>query len=173
MKIFSKKRLVLLLASLLVLTAAVGGSIAYLAASTEPLTNTFTGVEVDVEITDKVTSNVKSDVVITNTGTTDAYIRARIVGNWVDDEKGYIVQAWDPAADGTFVGLPGTNWVQYGNYYYYTLPVAPGAITGSPLFTSYTVTKTVEGAHLEMDIIVQAIQSAGGAAKDAWGVDLP
>lgn len=115
------------------------------------------------------------DALITNTGTTNAYIRARIVGSWVDDESGLVVRKWEPDNDGTFAGFPGEGWKENGDYYYYTTPVTPGETT-SALFTSYTVTVTVDGAHLEMDILMQTIQSEGGnsngnAAKAAWGVD--
>ena len=175
MKLMSKKRLAALLSIVLLLTAAVSVTVAYLVDSTDPLVNTFKPASVNVNVTDDVTNNVKSNVEITNTGTTNAYIRARIVGSWVDDESGLVVRKWDPDNDGTFDGLPGEGWKKSGDYYYYTTSVAPGKTT-SALFTSYTVTVTVDGAHLEMDILVQAIQSEGGnadgsAAKAAWGVD--
>lgn len=153
----------------------MGVTVAYLVDSTDPLVNTFKPASVNVTVTDDVTKQVKDNVVITNTGTTNAYIRARIVGSWVDDESGLVVRKWEPDNDGTFVGFPGEGWKESGDYYYYTTPVAPDETT-SALFTSYTVAATVEGAHLEMDILVQAIQSEGGnadgsAAKAAWGVD--
>lgn len=171
MKSMNKRRLYAMLTVLLLLTAAVGGTVAFLIDSTDPLVNTFTPAEVTVYITDNVANNVKSNVVITNTGTTDAYIRARIVGNWVDDETGYIVQAWNPAGDGEFSGLSGDGWILNGDYYYYTIPVEPDTETETALFTSYEVKNTVEGAHLEMDILVQAVQATSAAATDAWGLD--
>lgn len=176
MKLMSKKRFAALLSIALLLTAAVGVTVAYLVDSTEPLVNSFTPASVGVTVTDDVTNNVKSNVMITNTGTTSAYIRARIVGSWVDS-SGLVVRKWASANDGTFDGLPGSGWVyrKADGYYYYTTPVAPGGTT-APLFTSYTVNARVDGAHLEMDILMQAIQSEGGntdgsAAKAAWGVD--
>lgn len=172
MKIMNKKRLAVLLASALLLVVTVGGTIAFLVASTDPLVNTFTPASVDVEVDDNVSSTVKDNVVITNTGKTSAYIRARIVGSWVDEDN-TVVQRWDPENDGDFDGLPGSNWKLHNGYYYYTKSVAPGTDAPDSLFTSYTVTNTVPGAHLVLDILVQAIQSEGGAAQDAdaWGVD--
>ncbi|MBQ3107896.1 MAG: thioester domain-containing protein, partial [Firmicutes bacterium] len=129
-------------------------------------------VDISVGMTVEFSVDEKENVVIKNTGSTDAYIRARIVGNWVSNEDNTtIVQAWDPDGDGEFNGLPGTNWEKSGDYYYYKLPVAPDQQTESPLFNYYTVTESVEDAHLVMDILVQAIQSEAGAAQDAWGVD--
>lgn len=43
--------------------------------------------DVKVTITDQFTKSVKNNVQITNTGNTDAYIRAAIIGQWVDEEE--------------------------------------------------------------------------------------
>ena len=172
MKNLKNRKVLLLLAIVAAMAVAVGGTIAYLVDQTESLVNTFTPTHVTVDIEDEVNGTKKENVVIKNTGSTDAYIRARIVGNWVSNEDNTtIVQAWDPDGDGEFNGLPGTNWEKSGDYYYYKLPVAPDQQTESPLFNYYTVTESVEDAHLVMDILVQAIQSEAGAAQDAWGVD--
>lgn len=127
--------------------------------------------EIDVTITDTVSDNVKSNVVITNTGNVPEYIRAAIVGNWFD-ASGNIVSAWSEA-QGTFAGkaASGSKWVKDGAWYYYTDPVAPGAETPGKLFTSYTAPAApVTGAHLEMKIMVQAIIADDMVANSAWGV---
>ena len=86
---------------------------------------------------------------------------------------------------GTFVGLPskgtktgpGTtvnNWVRHDKFYYYKLPIGPGAQVpdSSPLFTSYTVGESpdfwiadntgvrrlADDVHLVMDLMVQSIE---------------
>ena len=170
MKNLKNRKMLLLLAIVAAMAVAVGGTIAYLVDQTESLVNTFTPANVGVDIEDNVTDNVKSNVVIKNTGSTDAYIRARIVGNWVD-ANGTVVQAWDPTGDGTFDGLTGADWVKRtaDGYYYYTKPVPPGKPTESSLFKSYTVKTNADfsNAHLELDIMVQAIQSEAGAAQAA------
>lgn len=179
MKKFNKKSLVLLICVALLLTVTVSGTVAYLVAGTSEVANTFAPTHVTVDITDNVSNGVKSNVTITNTSNIDAYIRAAIVGYWcnADDE---IVAAWDPkdTAQGVFDGLPGTNWKENGGYYYYTVPVEAGQETGSKLFTTYTVgTPPVEGAHLVMNILVQAVQADGVTADGkkvvvaTWGVD--
>lgn len=93
--------------------------------------------EVNVKITDDVeiagdahdgySGSTKSNVKIQNTGDTDAFIRAAIVGQWLDSENNpvfgftdninnlYIVESWyedqfvkeEAGTHGTFVGLPG------------------------------------------------------------------
>ena len=104
--------------------------------------------EVNVHITDQFTSTVKDNVVITNTGNTAAFIRAAIIGQWVDQNGkpvfGYTnykdglpepaeIKSWydDFANGGTYFGtfdtLPGTDWVKgTDGYFYYTKPVEPG-----------------------------------------------
>lgn len=128
-------------------------------------TYTLKSTEVDVEIEDTVENHVKSNVVITNVGNAPAYIRAQIVGGWygkagteegvamgftssADDNFDY-VQPWnDVLGDtstgyipyGAFDGLPGTDWVQGADgYFYYTKVVLPGYETGSKLFNTYTL----------------------------------
>ena len=128
-------------------------------------TYTLKANEVDVKIEDEVHGFVKDNVVITNTGNVEAYIRAHIVANWwgkADNNDGIAlgyksndddtaplepieyVTAWKfetATTDnygGEFTGLPGSDWVKATDgYYYYTKVVAPGKPTGSSLFTKY------------------------------------
>ena len=127
-------------------------------------TYTLKSSEVDVEIEDVVENHVKKDVVISNVGNAPAYIRAQIVGSWYgkagnqdgvamgftsSDENNFdYVKPWNDVLNtsseyvpyGTFVGLPGTDWVQgTDGYFYYTKIVMPGEETGSKLFTTYTL----------------------------------
>lgn len=124
---------------------------------------------VDVDIEDDVDGFVKDNVVITNTGNVDAYIRANIIANWwgttdAGDEGaalGYkpndagtgpaiplqyyegwkLINATTDNYGGEFDTLPGQKWqLAKDGYYYYTEKVAPGKPTGSPLFKSYTNT---------------------------------
>ena len=114
--------------------------------------------QVDVKIEDEVHGFVKDNVVITNTGNVDAFIRAHIAANWwgvtVDGHDGIAlgyegdeddvfepiryVKPWkmDDSEGapyyGEFTGLPGDDWVlAKDGYYYYTKAVAPGDPTGT------------------------------------------
>ena len=144
--------------------------------------NIVTPEEVQVQVTDNLTRNnlnqpVKENLSIQNTGLAPAYIRASINGNWVlpnDTEDNYaddyIVAAWDPTAEGTYVwGADNNNqepsttattgWRKHSDGYYYHLnPVLPGKKTAK-LFDSYTLTvkPPVANAVLDMAIIVQAV----------------
>lgn len=126
-------------------------------------TYTLKPVVVGVEIMDDLTSTVKSNLVITNTGNVHEYVRMLLVGNWCNGEgnivRGYtsaagttMVDLWTPGNTtyGTFddsfpAGVPasGSKWTKGADgYYYYTEAIGPGEETGShtaPLFNTYTV----------------------------------
>ena len=56
-----KKTLALLLALVLVFGAAVGGTIAYLTDTTDPVTNTFTVGKVDITLTETFNTDTNND----------------------------------------------------------------------------------------------------------------
>ena len=111
-------------------------------------------VEGSTEKLDSYEGSTKTDVWIQNTGNTDVYIRAALIGQWIDDESGdpvfgytdftsgdfKFVASWyqdqfvgeKPQKQGKFTGLPGKNWtLKSDGYYYYSEPVAPGKIIGT------------------------------------------
>ena len=122
---------------------------------------------VDVDIDDDVDGFKKTNVVITNTGNVDAYIRANIVANWWGKTRtgddgvalGYLgnadntaplspltfVDPWELDYDtlkdnynGEFQELPGDDWVRADDgFFYYKNVVKPGKETGSKLFKEY------------------------------------
>ena len=115
---------------------------------------------VDVDITDKVEGLVKKDVVITNTGNVNSFIRAHIVANWfgyagseysaavgyADETADVFLPAWKMSGTsgdnfgGIFDNLPGDGWVRGSDgFFYYTQPVPPGHDVPSPLFTKYSI----------------------------------
>lgn len=150
-------------------------------------TYTLSANTVEVAVDDKMSQDgrTKSDVVITNTGNTDAYMRVAIVANWYD-KNGQIVAPWGGLLD-TFDGecLLGTktnavdtqNWTYDGGYYYYKWKVKPGCDIISDLFTEYKVKDCTRSdyniyagrAHLEMDIIVQSFNANKLSEMTAYG----
>ena len=159
----SSKAFVVMLALVLALGCAVGGTIAWLTKTTDPVVNTFTPATVDTEVTDNISGNTKRDVQIKNSSNIPVYMRVAVVANWY--KAGEVVAPWN-----NYVGLGVTSdWTLRDGYYYYNGTVAAGAEV--KLFDSYTATGGPDGAHLEMDIISQVIQAEGmGAtsAKDAF-----
>lgn len=118
-------------------------------------------VEVDVDdVVSGENNTIKSDVKIQNTGLADVYMRAAIVGYWVN-ENGDVVASWDIKDDvGTFVGLNNDNWFEQGGFYYHKNIVKVADFT-SALFDKYTLTKSppIVGASLELNIVVQAVDA--------------
>ena len=166
------KALIVAALAVLILTAAVGGTVAWLATEDGPIRNVFTPSTVTCAVSETFENNVKTDVRIQNTGDTPAYIRAVIVANWCD-VSGYVVEPFEVKND-CFEGLPGAGWFEYDGYYYYTLPVQPNGYTGY-LFTSCEQPdeKPAGADHLEVNIICQAVQSTPAkAVGEAWGVTI-
>lgn len=63
----------------LVVLFGVGATVAYLQSTTGTLTNTFEMVELDTRIEETVNTDGTKNVVIANTGKSNAYVRARIM----------------------------------------------------------------------------------------------
>lgn len=154
-------------------------------------TYTINAKDVDIYVEDEINSGVKENVTITNTGNTNVFIRATIIGNWCapDGEAvfGYTdytdgryveISSWtidNPGSGASFIGLPGTGWTKgTDGYFYYTLSVAPNGTTG-PLFTSYTPGEVPDfkiagkpiTAHFVMEIATQAIEAKEGVGYEA------
>ncbi len=185
------KRRKLLLAAIVLTAAAIigmGGTLAWLSA-TEQATNDFSVGRVNIGIDEGAGGIVQygsgpSFMAFVSNGdnrakavkiinlnidgrSVPAYIRARVVASWRD-------------ASGNGIGAPAnitlggtnSNWELEEGCYYYKLPVAPCDST-EYLMQSVTLNSDVPaGAHLEVQVLADAVQAEGGAALDAWGVDI-
>ena len=161
---------VLIMAVLLLLGAAVGSTVAFLIDKTEPVTNTFTYAKVSCEVTEEFNNNTKEHVQVKNTGTTDAYIRATYVVNWVD-AQGRIAASDPEGYSYSLTENPDSAWTEKDGYFYYTSSIAPGASTaGSLLACKVTYPENPEYT-LSVEVLAEAIQSTpDNAVQDAWGV---
>ena len=115
------RKAALILSLCLIFALAAGGTLAYLKAHTPPVTNTFTAAKSDIKIDENVENGEKSSIRVRNTGTAAAYVRVKLVMNWVD-ESGRVVTG----------ALPEVSIVRDGSWitgsdgiYYCTKPVAP------------------------------------------------
>ena len=127
--------------------------------------------ELDVTVEDSVSGDIKSDVVITNTGNTSGYIRAAIVANWVKEigEEAVIVKGLGPG-DGEMTGF-GSDWIPCydDGYYYYKYGVEAGQATNQPLFESFKApAPTITGTTLQMTIHAQIVKD-----RTVWGDSVP
>ena len=154
----------------LILVLAIGGTVAWMSTKTEPVVNTFNPSKVTCEVTEKFdkNTNVKTDVNVRNTGDIPAFIRVKLVAyrtNTAGQHIGGVAEA--PSFDF------GAGWVKYGDYYYYTKPVDPGATPAANLAEAIELVKDyadADGGHQSIDVIAEAIQAGPEAAvKAAWG----
>ena len=166
-------RIITLLIALLLFSAlAVGGTVAWLTANATPVENTFTPSHVACRVDESFnsTTGVKSNVNVTNTGDTEAYIRVKLVTYRVNGDGQHI---------GGTATLPsftrGENWVAFGGYYYYTKPVAAGATPANPLIGTPGIAlkeyTDADGGKQVIEVMAEAIQSQPAAAvTQSWDV---
>ena len=155
----------------------VGATVAYMFSFGKTLVNEFDPGSVDVEVWEKTESNTKTVIKLTNTGTTNAFLRASIVTYYVDANKNVVGSI--PAALSSF--NLSTNWDKGSDgYYYYTKPVAPSGVTENLFATTgdkitlTPVTQEIDGKTVTyyqvVEVFAEAIQSAPAkAVQDAWG----
>lgn len=168
-----KKKVSLLLVSLVLIAAiAVGSTVAFIATSTEPITNIFNPANVTIDIDEKIDNGVKTDVQVKNTGSTDAFIRAKIVVTWKDADGN--VSATKPVEGTDYtMTLNETNWFRGSDgFYYCKTSVAPNGGSTPVLIEKCEKTGTPPADYdLSVEIIASGIQSTpDGAVKEAWGM---
>lgn len=161
----------LLLTLVLLALALTGTTLAYLITHTDPVPNRFTPAHVSCTVKEEFDGTTKKNVNVTNTGDIDAYLRVKLVTYRVNDDGQHI---GGTAAIPAFT--PGDGWVKYGDYYYYTSPVAPNEQPKNPLISSLTLTGSysdADGGKQALEIMAEAIQSAPtDALGQAWGVTI-
>ena len=150
----------ILLSLLLVVVIAVGGTLAYLMATDNPLRNTFAlaEVETNVEEPDSGTAAEKN-VGVKNTGKSPVYVRARVVVSGIDPsllKVNYSAeQYWQDGKDG---------------FYYYTSILQPGTTTAPNLFISVEVASDVgPDATFSVDVYQESVLAP--ADGTTWTLD--
>lgn len=166
----AKRLSTLLLSVILVVTIAVGGTVAYLVTQDKPITNTFTPSHVTCRVYENFDGKTKTNVNVTNTGDTEAYIRVKLVTYRVNQDGQHI---GGTATIPPFT--PGTHWVKHNDgYYYYTLPVKPDERPAAVLISSITLKDSytdADGGKQVIEVMAEAIQSAPAEAiGQSWGV---
>lgn len=163
------RSLVLVVSLLALLLVVAGGTLAWLTAQ-DSVSNTFTPAHVSCEVKETFDGETKSNVNVKNTSDIAAFIRVKLVTYRVNDDGKHI--------GGTATILPftpGTGWVKYGDFYYYTLPVAPQQQPKEALIGSITLESSygdADGGKQVIEVMAEAIQSQPDrAVKDAWGTD--
>lgn len=171
-KTYHKGRLTAMaIATVMLLALAIGGTVAWLSTKGDPIINTFNPSKVACEVTENFNGEVKSNVNVKNTGDTEAYIRVKLVTYRTNDRGQHI---------GGTASIPaftlGIGWVKYGDYYYYTKPVAPNQKPETNLTNSMTLIGSyldTDGGKQAVDVMAEAIQSVPAqAVGQAWGVSI-
>lgn len=149
-KKLNKKAVVLVASAVLLVVVAVGGTFAWLTSKPEMLNNSFTVGTVSVEVDEELDGNTKKNVTIKNTGSSDAYIRATVVYNWVN-ANGDMLYGEPPYENIDYsVSYNTTDWIQGSDgYWYYKYKVASNASTKNLI---NTLTPTADkGPHGQYD----------------------
>ena len=164
------KTAVLFMAIILLIGAVIGSTVALLTTKTEPVKNSFEYAKVSCEVTEDFNNNTKEHVQVKNTGTTDAYIRATYVVNWVD-AQGRIAASDPEGYSYSLTENPDGAWTEKDGYFYYTSSIVPGASTAGSLLTCEVTYPENPEYTLSVEVLAEAIQSApDNAVQEAWGV---
>lgn len=174
-KVYMSRTTALLIAIVMIVGAAIGSTVAYLIARSDSMVNNFTYATVSCAVTENVVNgNSKNGVQVQNTGTTDAYIRAAVVVNWIDAD-GKILPTPPEGCSYTKDLNPDGKWTQgVDGYYYYWTPVAPDESTEGSLVNCTASVPAGSGYKLSVEILATAVQSdPAKAVTEAWGVTPP
>jgi len=172
-----KKTILLLVSAVLVLTAAVGTTLAYLIAGTDSVTNIFTPTKVTTYVDENIKNGVKNDVRIQNTGTTEAYIRAAVIVTWQDAQGN--VYGKKPVENTDYVitwrGIDDNTWFEGSDgFYYHKSTVEAGEMT-TVLFTECSPKNGMapDGYFLNVEILGSGIQAKPkNVVVTEWGVTM-
>ena len=156
----------------LLLTAvmAVGGTLAWLIATSGPVTNTFTPAKVGNYVNETSDGTTKTNVTIKNNinnnekdpEIVDAYIRATVAVTWQDGNGNMLLASPN---DYSLVYANNTGWISASDeFWYYTSKVAPDGETGvfiSSCSPNATVAEAMaaKGYYLHVEILSQSVQA--------------
>ena len=175
-RIRMNKLAILFIAVVMLIGAVVGSTVAFLVTETTPVTNTFEYAKVSCAVSETFSGATKENVQIQNTGTTDAYIRATYVVNWLNKD-GTIAASVPEGYSYDLTENPNNVWAKGDDgYFYYWTPVAPGNSTPESLLNCTAhYPEGVEPQYiLSVEILATAVQSTpANAVADAWGVTPP
>lgn len=176
-RIRMNKLAILFIAVVMLIGAVVGSTVAFLVTETAPVENKFTYASVSCAVSETFNGTTKENVQIKNTGTTDAYIRATYVVNWLNKDGSIAPVPQGTIPDGYTLSIsenPDKAWTKgTDGYFYYLTPVAPEGLTdGSLVNCTVTYPQGVEPEYiLSVEILATAVQSTPAkAVQEAWGV---
>ncbi len=166
-----KKTKILLVCLILIATVAVGTTTAFLIDESGILTNTFNPNDVNTEVEETLSGNVKSNVKIKNVGTTDAFIRAYISVSWQDAQGNVFGTAPVLGTDYTMSTDTTGAWVKAADGFYYHVKSVAAEMSTSVLINSCSPVagRAPDGYELTVEILGSGIQNKPvRVVKDKW-----
>ena len=169
----------LMFSMLLLLFFAIGGTLAFIAVSTNRVTNEFEAANVSCNV------NASRDSInITNMSNIDAYIRAAIIVNWMDDQGN--VRGMAPTSADYELKINDNDWLlAKDGFYYYKQSCSPKGTDDantSALVESITLLTTppvidpqitpVKYYKLSVEVVAEAIQAEGKDSNEIPVVQL-
>lgn len=162
----------MVIATVMLLALAIGGTVAWLTDTSPAVVNTFTPSHVSCEVEEDFNdrTGVKSDVRVQNTSDIPAFIRVKLVTYRTNGKGEHIGGTADLPSF-----TPGEGWQEHNGYYYYTQPVQPQNFTGIlideiQLQDPYT---DADRGRQAIDVMAEAIQSMPATAvQEAWHVTI-
>ena len=181
----SPQKWAVLVSVVLIFTAVIGSTVAFLTANGGSVTNVFGPSHVTSQVVEndgaEFNGVTKSNVEVMNTGDTDAYVRAAVVFTWQTEDGQHVLPekptaGTDYTIDWNTVEADGSSkqWFTGSDgYYYYPAAIGSGQTTEQALITRITdaQTKTVNGItyYLCVEILSSAIQAEPATAvESAW-----
>lgn len=179
----SSRMFIAMLALVLVIGCAVGGTVAWLVAKTDPVVNTFTYGDINITLTETKPENKqakiipgvdieKNPTVTVKAGSEACWLFVEVKEeNWPDFKDGDARKVSYAIADG-WTALTGVDGVYYREVSASNVDASFGILAGDKVTVSSTLTKTeVNSVNTQpkLTFTAYAIQQAGtGTAAEAW-----
>lgn len=167
----SKRAALLVLSLVMILSVSVGGTLAYLIAQTNDVTNVFQPGDVTTTTEETFDGEKKENVSISTKGSNiDTYVRAQIVVNWIEENGN--VSGQKPVKDVDYtISINDAGWVQGDDGFWYCKDIVKAGEKTPVLISSCAPVPYMGplGGHLQVTILSQAVQATDKAIADAWG----
>ena len=173
----SSRAFIALLALVLVIGCVAGGTVAWLVATSDTVTNTFTYGDINIALAESTGKDYKiipgkdipKDPKVTVTAGSEAcwlFVKVEETGTFVADKVTY-------AIDNSWKALPGAEGVYYREVAAVTEDTAFSVLEGDKITVLDTLTKDdikdIAASHPTLKITAYAVQKAGiNTAADAW-----
>lgn len=171
MRKFSKKAIMMLVITTLLLTFSVGSTVAFLVDKADEVENTFKPASATTDIVEKTDGAKKTSITIFNAESSiDVYVRVAIIANWVNDQDQImgVAPLTVTLNEGWFRGADG--------YYYHKAPVKAGTSSSDMLKNTNPIVLTKQeetGYRMQVTVIHQSIQAQPTSTVDnVWNVTL-